>query len=214
MWKWMNALTLALCAASPSGASILTLMGSNELSGSSFPASAPVISGVDGPLAPAADSILPYRDDGIFSFSAIELGDGVTLHFDLHMQSVKLLSLGNILIAGRIDAPGINLTLETPGQIFVTGTILADSISLRANTLLLAGELAISPLTADGEACRPVCGPLIPRETLLNAGRDIPVHERGALISAVPEPATLWLAGTLLPFLALSGRKRKTPGMA
>ena len=143
MRKWIHALTLmlTLSSAPPSGASILSVAGSNDLPGLPIPASAPTRTGVDGPLAPDADYILPYRADGIFDFSLIDLGADITLRFDPNMQSVKLFSLRNILIAGRIDAPGINLALETPEQIFVTGSILAGSISLRANTLLFAGEL-------------------------------------------------------------------------
>lgn len=216
MRKWIRVLTLmlSLSSAAPSGASILISKGSNGLPGPSIPASVPTLSGVDGPLAPDADYILPYRADGIFDFSLIDLGAGITLRFDPMTQRVKLLSQGDIAIAGRIDAPGIKLELETPEQIHVTGSILAESISLSANTLLLSGELATSTLTADGEACYPACGPLTFGEIQLKAGRDISIHERGARISRVPEPATLWLIAMLLPLLALFGRKRTIPGMA
>ncbi|MBS0311629.1 MAG: hypothetical protein JSR88_09865, partial [Proteobacteria bacterium] len=60
------------------------------------------ITGADSPLAPAADYTLPYRADGIFDFSAIDLGAGITLRFDPQTRNVTLLSLGDILIAGVI----------------------------------------------------------------------------------------------------------------
>lgn len=103
------------------------------------------IAGADGPLAPATDYTLPYRADGIFDFSMIDLGAGITLRFDPQMKNVKLLSLGNILIAGAIDASGIQLALETPGQILVSGSILADTLSLSANTMSLLGSITITP---------------------------------------------------------------------
>jgi len=196
------------------GAFILSVAGSNGLPGLSIPASAPIRTGVDGPLAPDTDYILPYRADGSFDFSLFDLGADITLRFDQNMQSVKLFSLRNILIAGRIDAPGINLALETPEQIFITGSILAGSISLRANTFLLAGELGVDAVTAGGNTCYLDCDPLMPRQVLPKAGGDILIHERGIVRSTVPEPATLWLAVTLLPLLAVSGRKRKAPDMA
>jgi hypothetical protein len=214
--KWIHALTLmlTLSSAPPSGASILSVAGSNDLPGPPIPASAPTRTGVDGPLAPDTDYILPYRADGIFDFSLIGLGTGITLRFDPMTQSVKLFSQGNILIAGRIDAPGINLALETPEQLIVTGSILAGSISLRANIISLAGELGIDTVTTEGNTCRLNCDPLMPRQALPTAQGTILIHDRGYAISAVPEPATLWLFVTILPLLALSGRKRKAPGMA
>lgn len=214
MRKWIHALTLmlSLSSAPPSGASILSVAGSNDPLGPPIPASART--GIDGPLAPDADYILPYRADGIFDFSLIDLGTGITLRFDPMTQRAKLFSQGNILIAGRIDAPGINLALETMEQLFVTGSILAGSISLRANTAVLAGELGIDTATMDGNTCRLDCDPLMPRQVLPRAGGDILIRGGEIERSVVPEPATLWLAVALLPLLALSGRKRRAPDMA
>ncbi|WP_296891485.1 hypothetical protein [Thiobacillus sp.] len=179
MHKWIYALALmlALSAAFPAAASTLS------------------IAGVDGPLAPATDTTLPYRADGIFDFSAIDLGAGITLRFDPQTQNVTLLSLGDILIAGMIDASGIQLTLETPGKILVSGSILADTLSMSANTVSLLGSIT---LTSDA--------PYLP-----SVG-NITIRGPGSITLTVPEPATPWLVVTLLPLLILLGRKRISHG--
>lgn len=195
MHKWLHALTLmlALSATFPALASTISIAGANDPFAP--PAVVAPLAGVDGPLAPAAGYTLPYRADGIFDFSTIDLGAGITLRFDAQMQNVKLLSLGDILIAGAIDASGINLALETPGRIVFTGSILADSVSLSASTLLLNGSITLTP---DALYLPPV--------------GNISIRGPGSIILTVPEPATLWLVATLLPLLNLLGRKRSSHG--
>lgn len=197
---WTHALTL-----------LLTLSAA-------FPSAATIITGADGPFAPATDYTLPYRADGIFDFTAIDIGSGITVRFDSQMQNVTLLSLGDILIAGVIDAVGINLVLETPGQIVLTGTILADSISLAANSMSLTGDWGVGARTIGGNLCLSRdCVPRIPPSDRLTfppgtlkvlPGRDISLRAPGAGVFAVPEPATPWLITLLLPMLVLFGRKR------
>ena len=194
MRKWIHALTpmLVLSAAFPSAASTLSIAGANDPF-APLPAAVTPITGV--PLAPAADYTLPYRADGIFDSSAIDLGAGITLRFDAQMQNVRLLSLGDILIAGMIDASGINLALETPGRIVVTGSISADTLSLMANTLSMFGSITI---TAPPDIVLP--------------GSGLTPHGPGTISLALPEPATPWLVVALLPMLMLFGRNRTSHG--
>lgn len=195
MCKWIHALTLmlALSAAFPAGASTLGIEGHDPFVPP--PAVVTPITGVDGPLVPAADYTLPYRADGIFDFSAIDLGVGITLRFDSQTHNVKLLSLGDILIAGVIDATGSDLALETPGQVLITGSISANTLSLMANTLSMSGTITI---TAPPDVVLP--------------GSGLTPHGPGIISLAVPEPATPWLVVTLLPISILLGRKRTSHG--
>lgn len=192
MRKWIHALTLmlALSAVFPALASTISIAGANDPFAPPPAVLAP-ITGVDGPLAPATDYTLPYRADGLFDFLAIDLGTGITLRFDPQTRDVKLLSLGDILIAGMIDASGINLALETPGQILVSGSILADTLSLSANTVSLLGSITLTP-----------DAPYLPSVGNIN------IRGPGSITLTVPEPATPWLVVTLLPILILLGRKR------
>jgi hypothetical protein len=194
--KWIHALTLmlALSAAFPSAASTISISGANDPF-TPPPAVVTPITGADGPLAPAADYTLPYRADGIFDFSAIDLGVGITLRFDSQMHNVKLLSLGDILIVGVIDATGSDLALETPGQVLITGSISANTLSLMANTLSMSGAITI---TAPPDVVLP--------------GSGLTPHGPGIISLAVPEPATPWLVVTLLPISILLGRKRTSHG--
>lgn len=196
MRKWIHALTLmlALSAAFPSAASTIGIADANGPF-ASLPAVVTPITGADGPLAPAADYALPYRAAGIFDFSAIDLGTGITLRFDPQRQRVKLLSLGNIMIAGVIDATGIDLVLETSGQVLITGSISAGTFSLMANTLSMLGSITI---TAPPDVVLP--------------GSGLTPHGPGTISLALPEPATPWLITALLPMLALFGRKRARHG--
>jgi hypothetical protein len=190
--KWIHALTLmlALSAAFPSAALTLSIAGANDPLAPP-PAVVTPITGIDGPLAPATAYTLPYRADGLFDFSAIDLGAGITLRFDPLTRNVTLLSLGDILIAGMIDASGIQLALETPGKILGSGSILADTLSLSANTVSLLGSITLTPVA-----------PYLP-----SVG-NITIRGPGSITLAVPEPATPWLVVTLLPLLILLGRKR------
>ncbi|HEY9145344.1 MAG TPA: PEP-CTERM sorting domain-containing protein [Thiobacillus sp.] len=212
MRKWIHALTLtlALSAAFPSAASTISIAGANDPFAPP-PAVVTPITGADGPLAPGTDYTLPYRADGIFDFSAIDLGAGITLRFDPQTQNARLLSLGDILVAGMIDASGINLALETPGRIVVAGSISAGSISL-ANAASLSdrplrigsgGRISLSSRSGDGF---PLIGP---------AG-DVTLSWVGGGLSptrfSVPEPATPWLIVTLLPLLMLFGRRHTSHG--
>jgi hypothetical protein len=177
---------------------------------------ASIITGVDGSLAPVTDYTLPYRADGIFDFSSINIGNGITVRFDTQTHDVTLLSLGDILIAGEIDAPGINLTLETLGRLVLTGSITtADSISLASRP----GDLGMGTSAASGNLCLSIvdCGPpgsplgrlpLPPGALQEWPGGDITLNAPRAGVFAVPEPSTLWLATLLLPMLALFGGKR------
>jgi len=194
--KWIHALTLmlALSAAFPSAASTISISGANDPF-TPPPAVVTPITGADGPLAPAADYTLPYRADGIFDFSAIDLGAGITLRFDPQTRNVTLLSLGDILIAGMVDASGIQLALETPGKILVSGSIWAGTLSLSANTVSLLGSITLTP-----------DAPYLP------SMGNIPIRGPGSIILTVPEPATSWLVVTLLPILILLERKRTSHG--
>lgn len=196
MRKWIHALTLmlALSAAFPSGASTISIGGANDPF-APLPTVVTPITGVDGPLAPTTGYNLPYRANGLFDFSAIDLGTGTTLRFDAQMKNVKLLSLGNILIAGAIDASGIQLALETPGQILVSGSILADTLSLSANTMSLFGSITLTP-----------------DALYLPSVGNIAIWGPGSITLTVPEPATPWLVLTLLPILILLGRNRTSHG--
>jgi hypothetical protein len=168
-----------------------------------FPALASTITGADGLLAPAADYTLPYRADGIFDFSAIDLGAGITLRFDPQTQNVTLLSLGDILIAGVVDAIGIQLALETPGQIVVTGSISAGSISLAGGAVTLTGGSRVSTaggnLSLSGKsqlvpgrgASVPGADLLLSGAVLLRGGGDISIGVPGDAIS----PGALRLEG-------------------
>lgn len=177
MRNWIQALTLmlALSAAVPSMASTIS------------------ITGADGRLAPATDYTLPYRADGLFDFTSIDLGTGITLRFDPQTRNVKLSSLGDILIAGTIDASGIQLALETPGRMVITGSISAGSISL-----VDTGTLADSPLRIGSGG-----------SILLSSG---PGGGLSPTRFSVPEPATRGLILTLLPILILLGRKSTSHG--
>lgn len=217
MRKWIDALMLvfALCATIPAAATPMT--------------------GADGPFAPVTDYTLPYRADGLFDFTAIDIGAGITVGFDSQMQNVTLLSLGDILIAGVIDASGISLALETPGQIVLTGSVSANSIWLMAGSILFAensilltgGDLGVGTGTTGGGICLSLrgCEPMPPLDRLsgrdvtlsalgipgmlqLRQGGDILLRVPGAGVFAVPEPATSWLITLLLPMLTLLGRKR------
>ena len=225
MRKWIPALTLilALSAVFPTEASTLRIAGTNDPFAPP-PAVITPITGVDGPLAPAAAYTLPYRADGRFDFSAIDLGAGITLRFDAQMKNVKLLSLGNILIVGAIEASGIQLALETPGQIFVSGSILADSVSLVANSISLTNVSRISISgAAGGTLCLGLrdCVPKVPQlidplfsfdTRQVQPSGNLPLLTPGVIRLAVPEPATPWLVITLLPLLILLGRKRTSHG--
>ena len=168
-----------------------------------FPSAATIITGADGPLAPVTDSTLPFRAGGIFDFSSIDIGAGITLRFDAGMNDVTLLSLGDILIAGVIDAMGINsLTLETPGNIIFPGSF---------NGLILSsGQGSSSGTTSGVSLCTRTYG--CPSLLLALGTPDltppsIPLPPgAGTITLAVPEPGTLWLM--LLPMLALVRRKR------
>lgn len=170
-----------------------------------YPSAAPIITGADGPLAPATDYTLPYRANGIFDFTLIEIGAGVTLHFDAGITNATLLSLGDILIAGLINATGINLILETPGQLILTGGISADGVDL-------IGGRGLSNGATSGNACLSIlphdCGSLIlPSMPILSAN---PVDLQpgvGSISLSVPEPGTLWLMTLLLPLLMRLKRK-------
>ena len=196
MRKWIHALTLmlALSAAFPSAALTLSIAGANDPLAPP-PAVVTPITGIDGPLAPATAYTLPYRADGLFDFSAIDLGAGITLRLDPLTRNVTLLSLGDILIAGMIDASGIQLALETPGKILGSGSILADTLSLSANTVSLLGSITLTPVA-----------PYLP-----SVG-NITIRGPGSITLTVPEPATPWLIVTLLPLLMLLGRKRTSHG--
>ena len=210
MHKRIHALTLALMlsVAFPVLASTISISGANFPLAPTTSSGGTSITGADGPLVPAKDYTLPYRADGIFEFSKIDVGVGVTLRFDAQMKSVKLLSLGDILIAGAIDASGIDLALETPGRIVITGSssILADSLSLSTNTMSQPGTirlLADSMVSGGGFS---LIGPL-GNISLHRAGGDLTL-----IRLSVPEPATPWLVATLLPMLMLFGRKHTSHG--
>lgn len=194
MRNWIQALTLmlALSAAVPSMASTISITGADGPFALP-PAGVIPMTGADGRLAPATDYTLPYRADGLFDFTSIDLGTGITLRFDPQTRNVKLSSLGDILIAGTIDASGIQLALETPGRMVITGSISAGSISL-ADT----GTLADDPLRIGSGG-----------SILLSSG---PGGGLSPTRFSVPEPATRWLILTLLPILILLGRKSASHG--
>ena len=166
-----------------------------------FPAAATIITGADGPLVRVTDYTLPFRPGGIFDFSSIDIGAGVTLRFDAGMSDVTLLSLGDVLIAGVIDATGLNsLTLETQGNIVLTGSI---------NGLVLSSGQGSSGGTTSGVSlCTRTYGcPSLAPGTPILTPPNIPLSPgAGTITLAVPEPGTFWLM--LLPMLALVRRRR------
>ncbi len=98
----------------------------------SFPSAATLIAGADGVLAPTADYTLPYRADGIFDFSSIDIGAGITLRFDAGITNATIRSRGDFLLAGVIDATGINLVIENFGNLFLlNGAILSNGAAVQ-----------------------------------------------------------------------------------
>ena len=98
----------------------------------SFPSAATLIAGADGVLAPIADYTLPYRADGIFDFSSIDIGAGITLRFDAGITNATIRSRGDFLLAGVIDATGINLAIENFGNLFLlNGAILSNGAAVQ-----------------------------------------------------------------------------------
>jgi len=95
----------------------------------SLPARGALVStGADGALDPGADFLLPFRADGIFNFSTITIGSGITLGFDPAQTSAMLLSIGDILIEGALDAHTLSgFTLSTPATLTLTGSLIAGS---------------------------------------------------------------------------------------
>lgn len=173
-----------------------------------YPSSATIITGADGLLAPTTDFTLPYRANGIFDFTSIDIGANTTLRFDARMPNVTLLSLGDILIAGVIDVTGINnLTLESLGQLILTGGISAGGIDLIGGSGLsnaaTSGNVCLSTLPYD-------CGPLIlPSRPILSANPVDLKPGAGSISLSVPEPGTLWLMTLLLPMLLALRWQRK-----
>lgn len=192
MHKWIQALMV-----------MLTLTAA-------YPSAATIITGADGPLAPTTDYTLPYRADGIFDFASIEIGAGITLRFDAGITNATLLSLGGITIAGLIDATRIiNLTLETLGQINITGTLVLAN----GSDLFVGKGKGIDTGTTRGSACISVspysCGSRIKPSIPIRAGLVDLLPEAGSITRSVPEPGTLWLMTLLLPMPVLLGRKCK-----
>ncbi|MHB1176593.1 MAG: PEP-CTERM sorting domain-containing protein [Sulfuriferula sp.] len=170
-----------------------------------YPSAASIITGADGPFAPVTDYTLPYRADGIFDFTSIDIGANITLRFDARMPNITLLSLRDILIAGLIDATGINLILETPGQLILTGGITADGIDL-------IGGRGLSNGATSGNECLSIlphdCGSLIlPSMPILSANPVDLQPGAGSISLSVPEPGTLWLMMLILPLLMRLKRK-------
>jgi hypothetical protein len=162
--KWIHALTLALAL------------------GASLPSMASIITGVDEILAPVTDYTLPFRADGVFDSTVINIGSSVSERSDTQRLNVTLRSGGDILVAGMINAPRTNLTLETPGQIVITaGSILTSDIPLVGDRV----RLQLRP------------------DALL-----LPPSGRITLTRSVPEPSTLWLV-MLLPMLALLPKRQR-----
>ena len=161
------------------------------------PSTATVITGADGLLALTTDYTLPYRADGIFDFSSIDIGTGVTLRFEAGMSTVTLLSLGDINILGTIYSPSSALTIETPGRINFSGTIATDSLAF------VSGADGIGfPTLPDGAIC--MCSRVGPLPVFPPFVVEPPLQ---AILVTVPEPGTLWLITTLGIFVVFR-RKR------
>ncbi len=199
-------------------------------------ASASTITGAEGRLAPSTDYTVAFRADGLYDFSAIDIGSGITVHFDAGTTQATLLSLGDIVIAGILDATGINLTLETPGQIYVTGALLAGKLDLITGnvygsvnngsagaTLCVIASGGCSTQSAPPASyggyisIGPAIGAFIPPSidspgpaTVIQPVIFSPITQPGVITGllpkAVPEPGTLWLS--LVPILFLLRRKR------
>lgn len=92
--------------------------------------------GTDGIFHPA-DSVILDLTQQIFNFTSIFIPNGVTVSFNglASSQPIQFLGTGDIYIAGMLDAGANDLWIETPGSIFVPGTLAAAG-----NLSLVAGS--------------------------------------------------------------------------
>ncbi len=98
--------------------------------------------GTDGLFQPAA-SVTFNSTQSVFNFTDISIPIGVTIDFSglTSTQPIELLATGNIDIAGTIDMGANSLWIETPGNLFFSGTLngSGSTLSLVANTMNVSG---------------------------------------------------------------------------
>lgn len=121
---------------------------------SSKDANAALSSGADGLFRPLSDITLTVPDDGIFNFTEIDIGSGITVNLEGPAASVSWLATGDIRNHGSIFAPGWAFTLITPtsfsqGQ---DGSISASHVLIQAPVIQLSGTLTAHGSAGSGPA--------------------------------------------------------------
>ncbi|MBI1194656.1 MAG: hypothetical protein GC138_02240 [Gammaproteobacteria bacterium] len=185
--------------------------------------------GSDGVFAPTTSLTLSLDQQSTFNFTDIQIGQGLSVNFNQGGLSVGLLGLNDIVIDGTLDASLLDLTVTTPGRIFVNGNIGANTLLLEANeiwlsstgiittqtgTTLSAPSVNIDPagsLTVQNASptLSPVLTPIGSGGTSTSSNQQL---SQGVLIvNAVPIPAAAWLFGSaLLALGSIAGRRRST----
>ncbi|HTY98669.1 MAG TPA: PEP-CTERM sorting domain-containing protein, partial [Rhodocyclaceae bacterium] len=184
-------------------------------------ASAYTSTGADGAFQPTGSVVLDAAA-GVFNFTDIDIPVGVTVTFSDWSSPgpIEFLATGDIHIAGTLDAGSYGLWIETPGTIFVSGSV-ASASSL---WLYAAGAGGPDPITGGGSGSS-ASGSLILAgggsigglgggPVVVGGGGVVPGGGPGCtggctVAVTVPEPET-WamLSGGLAAMLALSRRRR------
>jgi hypothetical protein len=113
----------------------------------SFDAMAALSTGALGFFNPMSDIVLDVTAGGVFDFTGISINPGVTVTFTGASLDVSFLSLGDISIAGTLNANGRNLVLNTPTSLVLaqSGTLVASNISLTSgSSMTLDGSISIT----------------------------------------------------------------------
>jgi adhesin HecA-like repeat protein len=105
-------------------------------------------SGAYGFFNPAADITLDVPANGVFEFTDVNIGSGITVTFRGVPSSISWLAQNDINIGGTLYAPGWSLALDTPASFVMstTGSITAANVSINARSIELFG----GSLTANG----------------------------------------------------------------
>jgi hypothetical protein len=111
-----------------------------------FAAQAYVSNGSDGQFHPTVSTVLDATHT-IFNFTDIIIPSGVIVSFSglAAAQPLELLAMGDIGIAGTVNAGLNNLWIETPGTLIMSGSLntSGNAIVLVANTLDFSGTVDI-----------------------------------------------------------------------